>query len=73
MLFDVQIFFHQILLSNSHGLNIDHIQNMIVNSIIHGLIYGVIFKFFHTTSASVALIITVLVVGGIWYFFKRRG
>ena len=72
MLFDAQLFFHQILLSNSHGLNIDHIQNMIVNSIIHGLIYSVIFKIFHSISVPVALIVTILVVGGIWYFFNRR-
>jgi len=64
------LLFTQMLVSN--GLSLEHIENMIVSSLIHGLIYGVIFKLFHALPLPLTIIVTVIAVGGIWYYFKRR-
>ena len=64
------VLFAQILVSN--GLSLEHIENMIVSSLIHGLIYGVIFKLFHALPLPLTIVITVMAVGAIWYYFKRR-
>ena len=49
------------------------IGHMIVSSVIHGLIYGAIFRVLRHLSLGEILMLTLLVVGGLYLWNRDRG
>ena len=56
--------------SSSSGMN--WFTERIVSSLIHGFIYGVIFKVLHGLGLVPTLILTAVVLGGAYWFWKKN-
>jgi uncharacterized membrane protein YcaP (DUF421 family) len=55
----------QSLITIASAVNFDHIINMIISSVIHGLIYSISFKVIQSLSLPAAIVIAVIIIGGI--------
>lgn len=52
-----------------HDYGIGH---MVISAIIHGLIYDLIFRIFRLIGLPASLILSLLIIAGLWFWFGRR-
>lgn len=69
----VKMLITQSLITIASALNFDHIINMIISSVIHGLIYSISFKAMQSLSLPAAIVIAVIIIGGILLYYKKKG